>query len=187
MLPKYKSCSFCPKLPSENNNRQWREQKEEVKKNSIWSIELNFMQPCNFTHWSTRSCSCTCDWHPLNGSLPLLLQNSPENSAYTVKFVFRFLLPKLIKTNWLVFERKNSNEIWKLKFEFDVKIDNARYARMTLFWGIWNHRTRNFYSDINRHSSIPHHGNFEFSYWLSWVERRVTRWHASLLAWWKAK
>ena len=109
MLPKYKSCSFCPKLPYENNNRQWswREQKEEVKKNSIWSIELNFMQPCNFTHWSTRSCSCTCDWHPLNGSLPLLLQNSPENSAYTVKFVFRFLLPKLIKTNGLVFGAKN--------------------------------------------------------------------------------
>lgn len=83
MLPKYKSCSFCPKLPSENNNRQWREQKEEVKKNSIWSIELNFMQPCNFTHWSTRSCSCTCDWHPLNGSLlfsihSLLLLKTPQ-------------------------------------------------------------------------------------------------------------
>ena len=94
MLPKYKSCSFCPKLPSENNNRQWREQKEEVKKNSIWSIELNFMQPCNFTHWSTRSCSCTCDWHPLNGSLPFVAPKLPRKFSIHCKIRFSFSISK---------------------------------------------------------------------------------------------
>ena len=56
---------------------------------------LNFMQPCNFTHWSTRSsrCSCTCDWHPLNGSLlytlltPFCCSKTPQKNSplYTVR------------------------------------------------------------------------------------------------------
>ena len=47
------------------------------------------MQPCNFTHWSTRSsrCSCTCDWHPLNGSLlytlltPFCCSKTPQKNS----------------------------------------------------------------------------------------------------------
>ena len=50
---------------------------------------LNFMQPCNFTHWSTRSShySCTCDWHPLNGSLlytpltPFCCSKTPQKNS----------------------------------------------------------------------------------------------------------
>ena len=125
---------------------------------------------------------------PSQWESPFVAPKLPRKFSLHCKIRFSFSITKAVKNKWARFGRKNSNEIWQIKFVFYVKIDNARYARMTLFWGIWNHRTRNFYSDINRHSSsIPHHGNFEFSYWLSWVERRVTRWHASLLAWWKAK
>ena len=65
---------------------------------------------------------------PSQWESPFVAPKLPRKFSLHCKIRFSFSITKAVKNKWARFWRKNLNEIWKLKVEFYVKIDNARYA-----------------------------------------------------------
>ena len=112
MLPKYKSCSFCPKLPCENNNRQWswREQKEKVKKKFHLEHRIEFYAALQF-YTLKYSILLVHMWlAPSQWESPFVAPKLPRKFSLHCKIRFSFSITKADKNKWARFGRKNSNE-----------------------------------------------------------------------------